>query len=222
MVYIEKQFGLNKTRAATKSRDPSTSFFHTPAVAAAVVWWLLAGLGLRPLLGPFCLPPAFQLFDIGTNMVDDRGEKVGIQLHHEVQSLGSLTVSLDENWHHGVANVDIHEVWQVLDLLAGTGSANCLGLEELVALVFLLVPHGISIHLLVAKLDELVEWFVVCKGTSVWMLGPREQLDDGEAGGSHSQIFMAVWAIHQQVVWDGNCCLEVVLQEHRMANGHHG
>ncbi|CAJ1376709.1 unnamed protein product [Effrenium voratum] len=126
----------------------------------------------------------------------------------------------DETWHSGVAHIDVHRLWQVLDFPpAGFGAV--LVFEEVVAVALvLLASHGMmAIQLLISLLDELLEWFVECQRSPGWILGPCQELDNGQGAGPHLEILLAICSFVDEVLWNGHKWLVLVFQNHLRVDG---
>ena len=104
-----------------------------------------------------------------------------------------------------VAHVDVLRLWQVADFAAGFFDGR-LVFEEVLAVVLVLpLSHGsMAIKLLISLLDELLEWFVECQRSPGWILGPCQELDNGQGAGPHLEKLLAIWSCLKEVLWNGD------------------
>ena len=107
---------------------------------------------------------------------------------------------------------------------SGSGFGAVLVFEEVVAVALvLLASHGMmAIQLLISLLDELLEWFVECQRSPGWILGPCQELDNGQGAGPHLEILLAICSFVDEVLWNGHKWLVLVFQNHLRVDGDHG
>ena len=96
--------------------------------------------------------------------------------------------------------------------------------EEVLAVVLVLpLSHGsMAIKLLISLLDELLEWFVECQRSPGWILGPCQELDNGQGAGPHLEKLLAIWSCLKEVLWNGDKWLVLVLHNPVLVDGDHG